>query len=82
MTNIPKVVNSTEVGRRLGEVTGDLGNGGTCSLTLVRKVHIIQEKLSVGEVYLLQVPEGTKGLNNLFVFFIVVRSLAPLSTDI
>lgn len=82
MTNIPKVVNSTEVGRRLGEVTGDLGKGDTHSLTLVRKVHIIQEKLSVGEVYLLQVPEGTKGLNNSFVFFIVVRSLALLPTEV
>lgn len=82
MTNIPKVVNSTEVGRRLGEVTGDLGKGDTRSLTLVRKVHIIQEKLSVGEVYLLQVPEGTKVLNNSFVFFIIVRFLALLPTEV
>lgn len=49
------------------EVTGDLGKGEMCSLTFGKKgSHYIQEKLSVGEVYLLQVPEGTKGHNNLF----------------
>lgn len=69
-------------GWEAGEVTGDLGKGDTRSLTLVRKVHIIQEKFSVGEVYLLQIPEGTKGINNSFVFFVVVRSLAPLPTEV
>lgn len=65
------------------EVTGDLGNGEMCSLTFSKKgSRYTQEKLSVGEVYLLQVPEGTKGLNNLFVFSIVVRSLAPLPTEV
>lgn len=64
------------------EVTGDLGKGTMCSLTLVRKVHILFRKSSVGEVYLLQVPEGTEGLNNSFVFFIVIRSLAPRPTEV
>lgn len=60
------------------EVTGDPGKGVICK----KGSHYIQEKLSVGEVYLLQVPEGTEALNNSFVFFIVMRSLAPRPTEV
>lgn len=46
------------------EVTGDLGQGKMCGLTIGRKgSRSLQEKLSVGEVRLLQGPEGTKGFH-------------------
>lgn len=65
MTNSAKVVNTAEVGGGPVEVTGDLGQGKMCGLTIGRKGSrsSLQEKLSVGEVWLLQGPEETKGFH-------------------
>lgn len=64
MTNSAKVVNTAEVGGGPVEVTGDLGQGKMCGLTIGRKgSRSLQEKLSVDEVWLLQGPEGTKGFH-------------------
>lgn len=76
MTNI--VVNTTAVGVGGWKSLVTLGRWGLCS----RKGSHIFRRSSVDEMFLLPVPEGTEGFTISFVFFIIVKSLAPVLSEV